>query len=114
MTNDANWKEIGRLEDENADLEARLALSQTDRGSLFARLCETETRLADSRRECNAFKARLAEADEKLRRIRRMAELSAAMMRDPERTSGWVGSERVARGFERIAERASVSADDVR
>jgi hypothetical protein len=53
--------------------------------------------------------ARLAEADEKLRRIRRMSEVTAAMMRDPERTGGWSGSERVARQFDRLAALAATT-----
>jgi hypothetical protein len=53
--------------------------------------------------EIESLRSRLAAAEEKLHRIRRMGELSAAIMRDPERTGGWSGSERVARGFERIA-----------
>lgn len=42
---------------------------------------------------------------EALRRAYRSAEESAALMRDPARTGGWSGSDRVARSFERIAER---------
>jgi hypothetical protein len=59
--------------------------------------------LLTSAAEIESLRARLAAAEEKLHRIRRMGELSAAIMRDPERTGGWSGSERVARGFERIA-----------
>ncbi len=56
-----------------------------------------------------AAEARLAEADEKLRRIRRMSEVTAALMRDPERTGGWSGSERVARQFDRLAALAATT-----
>lgn len=40
---------------------------------------------------------------ETMRTIRRAAEMSAAIMRDPKRTGRWVGSERVARQFDRLA-----------
>jgi hypothetical protein len=42
----ANWS--GALSDDLLAMQARLALSETDRGSLFARLCETEARLAEA------------------------------------------------------------------
>ncbi len=57
----------------------------------------------------DALAARLAEADEKLRRIRRMSEVTAALMRGPERTGGWSGSERVARQFDRLAALAATT-----
>lgn len=47
-----------------------------------------------------------AEQAEKFRRLVRTAELSANLMRDPERTGGWVGAERVARQFDRLANMA--------
>jgi hypothetical protein len=78
-------------------------------GSNYFRASEYRDLLADLDRgyaaeaENESLRSRLAAAEEKLHRIRRMGELSAAIMRDPERTGGWSGSERVARGFERIA-----------
>ncbi len=40
---------------------------------------------------------------EALRRLMRGCEMSAELMRDPERTGGWSGSENVARAFERYS-----------
>ena len=42
----------GRL----TQVQARLALSATDRGSLFARLCETEARLAEAGRDATRYR----------------------------------------------------------
>lgn len=41
--------------------------------------------------------------------IKRTAELSAEIMRDPVRTGGWSGAERVAAAFDRIARAAGNS-----
>lgn len=46
------------------------------------------------------------ELRETARRLVRTAEMSASVMRDPARTGGWPGSERVARSFDRLAEKA--------
>ena len=59
--------------------------------------------------EADALVARLAEADEKLWRIRRTSEVTAQIMRNPERTGGWSGAERVARQFDRIAKLAATA-----
>lgn len=40
---------------------------------------------------------------EELRCLARTAEMSANIMRDPRRTGGWEGSERVANAFDRMA-----------
>lgn len=40
--------------------------------------------------------------DERLRRLSRTAEMSAGIMRDPERTGGWPGAEKTAMAFDRI------------
>lgn len=40
-----------------------------------------------------------------LHKIMRTAEMSAAVMRDPARTGGWIGAERVARAFESLGQR---------
>ena len=45
-------------------------------------------------------KEEIAEHIETLRRLYRTAEMSAAIMRDTERTGGWEGAERVARAFD--------------
>jgi hypothetical protein len=58
--------------------------------------------------DLQAENARLREA---LRRIARTAEMSAAIMRDAQRTGGWSGSEKVARQFEGIAEVANGERD---
>lgn len=75
-----DYEAMRELRKENDALKERLALSETDRGSLFARLCETEARLAkaESRQTCEGTKpyichelattrARLAEAERLLR-----------------------------------------------
>jgi len=41
---------------------------------------------------------------ETARRLVRTAGMSAALMRDPTRTGGWPGAERVARAFDRLCE----------
>lgn len=48
---------------------------------------------------------------EELRLAMRAAECSAEIMRDRERTGGWVGAERTARAFDRIAQRLRVTLD---
>ena len=48
---------------------------------------------------------------EELRRAMRAAELSAEIMRDPERTGRWAGAERTARAFDRIAQRLRQTLD---
>jgi Xaa-Pro aminopeptidase len=40
---------------------------------------------------------------EVVRQEYRAAEMSAAIMRDPQRTGGWIGAERTAQAFDRIA-----------
>lgn len=47
-----------------------------------------------------------AEVEDILYHIKRSAELSADIMRNPERTGEWVGAERTARAFDRLAEYA--------
>lgn len=49
---------------------------------------------------------RIAEFTDILYKIRRAAELSADIMRNPQRTGGWVGAERTARAFDRLADHA--------
>lgn len=48
---------------------------------------------------------------EDLRRLMRTAEMSAEIMRDPERTGRWSGAERTARAFDRISDRIREALD---
>lgn len=48
-------------------------------------------------------------ACEYLRQIKRTSEMSAGIMRDKERTGDWVGAEKVARQFDRLAEKAKAA-----
>ena len=59
------------------------------------------------REQLAARDAEIARLAEELRQIERIAKMSASIMRDNDRTNGWESSERVARQFDRLAERAA-------
>lgn len=83
-----------------------LIAATKERDAAVTALVEVRTLLANTNAELRAARLRIEELEEALRQIDRTAEMSAAIMRDNERTSGWTGSERVARAFERLAEKA--------
>lgn len=56
--------------------------------------------------EARTSDQKLTELQLAMHEIRRTAEMSAEIMRDPRRTGGWEGAERVARAFDRIARKA--------
>lgn len=45
----------------------------------------------------------MEEVISRLRKLKRGLEMSAGIMRDVKRTSGWTGAERVARSYERYS-----------
>lgn len=90
----------------------------TDQPMPAARLAEIEGRATDPcvsayrtykimrEQDIPALVAEVRRLREELRRIARTAEMSAEIMRDPRRTGGWDGAERVANSYGRMAIKA--------
>lgn len=99
-------------------------------GTVRAHIAELERQLAEAREAasqcCDGYEgqlqmlttvnrdlnAQIEEMRKTLCRISRGAELQAHVMRDPLRTGGWAGAEKVADAFDDIADRARAALQD--